>query len=1307
MAHTPQKVDDATTPDSENKVRDTRDHVNEKQDDASDGSSKDGEEKEPSGGIGHYVRIFRYADALSKTLFVVAIVGSIASGAALPLMSLIFGQFTNQFSDFSIGQANRENFQNSVDDLVLWFVYLFIARFVIVYAANVAISTAAIRTTAAIRRAFLEATLRQEVWHFDKASNGSAATQVTTNGNRINQGLADKLAYIAQGLGLFFSSFIIALAVQWKLSLIIMSIVPAIFLVTGGCIAVDAIQEARIVRIYSRAAVMAQEAISSVKTVHAFWAQEKIAAKYDVFLQDAWKEGKKKSPNYGILFSTEYFLVLAGTALAFWQGFRMFQSGEIGSVGTVFTVVLSVTLGATAMSLVAPQIQSITNASSAAAELFSIIDKKSELDPLSIEGKQPPTCHGEIHVRNLCFAYPSRPQAQVLHSLDLSIPAGKTTALVGASGCGKSTLVGLLERWYVPTSGEILLDGVDISQYNTHWLRKQIRLVQQEPVLFRGTVFENVAKGFVGSQLELSQDEQVKLVEEACKSANAHDFIVDLPNGYHTQVGERASMLSGGQKQRVAIARSIISDPRILLLDEATSALDPRAEKVVQDALNRVSINKTTLIIAHKLATVKKADNIVVMSYGKVIEQGTHNELIDRDGQYASLVRAQDLGGDQGEADFTKEQEDSALERRATLQRTKSEARSVADDAEAQNLAKGTLDLSLLRCIWIMFYEQKDLYWWFLLSMTGSVIGGGTFPAQALLFSRLINVFTLQGQEASNQANFYSLMFFIVALANLFAYFAIGWACNHIGQTVTKRYRLEMFHRILNLDADFFDRPENSSGSLTSKLSSLPTALQELISANIMLMFIVIVNLVSSSALAIAFGWKVSYDLSSPEFFSMIHMLTTAKLGLVVVFGGLPLLVSAGFVRIRLEQKNENEVGKHFAESAALATEAVTSIRTISSLTLESRIMDEYNATLSGIVTRSSRSLFFTMFWYAISQSIEFLIMALGFWYGSRLLANGEYSTQQFFVIYIAVIFGGQAAGQFFGYSTSITKAKVAANYILWLRTLKAKIAETPENKGIGPLSRPGDKDGALAVEDVEFRYAQRDAARVLRGITLDIPPGSYAACVGPSGCGKSTLISLLERFYDPTSGRITISSTDIASMSPRNWRAYMSLVQQEPTLYQGSVSENISLGLSHTPSETELLSACRQANALEFIQSLPEGLATPCGSKGLQFSGGQRQRIAIARALIRQPRLLLLDEATSALDTQSERVVQTALDQATKDSSRTTVAVAHRLSTIRHADVIFVFAGGKVAERGTHDELLALRGRYFEMARAQSLDRA
>jgi len=284
-------------------------------------------------------------------------------------------------------------------------------------------------------------------------------------------------------------------------------------------------------------------------------------------------------------------------------------------------------------------------------------------------------------------------------------------------------------------------------------------------------------------------------------------------------------------------------------------------------------------------------------------------------------------------------------------------------------------------------------------------------------------------------------------------------------------------------------------------------------------------------------------------------------------------------------------------------------------------------------------------------------------------------------------------------YTTSITKGKVAAQYFFWLRSIKARISETDENRDRKP------SDGAISVENISFRYKQRDAARVLRGISMNIEPGTYAAFVGPSGCGKSTMVSLLERFYDPTSGRITLNGDDISAMSPHAYRRYMSLVQQEPPLYLGSVRDNIAIGLEYEPSLEEVQDACRQANAFDFVSSLPEGLNTPCGSKGLQFSGGQRQRIAVARALVRKPRLLLLDEATSALDTQSERIVQKALDEAAK--GRTTIAVAHRLSTIRHADVIFVMEDGRIAEIGTHEELQGLRGRYYAMCLAQSLDQA
>jgi ATP-binding cassette subfamily B (MDR/TAP) protein 1 len=875
---------------------------------------------------------------------------------------------------------------------------------------------------------------------------------------------------LVQGLALFISSFVVALSVQWKLALITMSVIPAVAIAVGPCISAIIKYEIQNTKLHSAAGVIAQDAISSIRTIHAFTAQKKFVKDYDVKLDAARALGHKESPFIGAMLGASSFIVTAGTALAFWQGYRMYQSGEVASVGTVMTVVLSVTLGTTSMQLIGPQMQAITAAAAAAAELFGIIDKDSQLDPLDPSGQKPTSCVGEIEIKNLTFAYPSRPSAPVIKHLSLHIPAGKTTALVGASGCGKSTLVGLLEKWYQPSSGQILLDGVDISQYNTKWLRSHIRLVQQEPVLFSGTVFQNVIKGLVGSQQNLSIEKQMELVIEACKSSNAHDFIVELPEGYHTQVGERASMLSGGQKQRIAIARSIISDPKILLMDEATSALDPRAERVVQDALNKVSANKTTLIIAHKLATIQKAHNIAVISYGEVVEQGTHQELIAQGGQYASMVLSQDLG-DSGKSDYESDSEDepgiSTAPDRLTLQRTQTETGSAVMDAEIKQLTRESAGYSLLRCIIIMLSEQKKLYPYYIGAALTSLLAGAQFPVQAVLFSRLINTFTLAGDEGRASADFWALMFFVLAISSGIAYFGIGYLSNEVGQVVTSRYRSEMFERILGFDQDFFDRPENSSGALTSKLSSQPAALMEILAGNSIILMVVVVNVIASSTLGIAYGWK---------------------LGLVIVFGGMPILIASGFLRIHLEQKMQQKTDQRFADSAGLATEAVTSIRTVASLTLEESILKEYAESLDGILTNAVRGLSLTLIPYALSQCLEFCIQALGFWYGSRLLIDGTYTTSQFFTIFIAVIFGGQAAGEFFGHTTSITKAKTATNYILWLRTIIPRIGETPENKGNGPSG-----DGPISLDNVEFRYRQRHSAKVLRGIDMKVSAARFS----------------------------------------------------------------------------------------------------------------------------------------------------------------------------------------------------------------------
>jgi len=457
-------------------------------------------------------------------------------------------------------------------------------------------------------------------------------------------------------------------------------------------------------------------------------------------------------------------------------------------------------------------------------------------------------------------------------------------------------------------------------------------------------------------------------------------------------VGEGAGTLSGGQRQRIAIARSIISNPKVLLLDEATSALDPESESVVQEALNKISVGRTTLVIAHKLSTVRNADNIAVISDGVIIEQGNHGTLLNLKGLYETLVAAQELGnpgaigGQQHSTPAITPHETFAEE---------SDGTTAEEGIQSQH---GTMGYSLVRCVWIMVYEQRSLYLCFFFAFAACITAGATFPGQAILYSRVLTVFTLPPDEGQRRVNYDSLIFFVIALGNLIAYGTIGITCNIIGQQLTHSYRSEMLANILKQDIEFFDRPENAPGALTAKITSLPSSLQDLLSVDLLAMTIVVVNVISSSVVALVYGWK---------------------LGLVMVLGGFPILLAAGYTRIRVEMSLDSRNSERFVESASLASECVLAIKTVSSLTLESQILEKYSDLLGGIVKRSIRSLLWNLWLYALSQSMEFLIMPLGFWYGSRLVSRGEYTITQFYVIFVGILFAAQAAAHFFSFTAS------------------------------------------------------------------------------------------------------------------------------------------------------------------------------------------------------------------------------------------------------------------------------------------------
>ncbi|CAG8574146.1 4069_t:CDS:1 [Paraglomus brasilianum] len=1247
-----------------------------------------------------FIQLFRFATTFDKILIAFGSIGAIANGTALPLMTIAFGGIITAFANFAIGIAQTtddeqrsalaDQMQDTVKDKLYYFIALGAGTFILSYLQMAFWMVAGENQAKRIREKYYAAIMRQDISFFDAISTGNVTSRISGDISLVQEGIAEKVGLIIQYLTTFVAGFIIAYTKQWKLSLVLTAAFPLLAAAAGLMSKILAAASKDSQDAYAAAGAVAEQAFSSIRTVAAFGGEERETQRYISKLDRAYKVGKKRALVNGVGMGSIMFTLFATYGLAFWYGATLIVDHYTDG-GTVLNVFFAIIIGAVQLGHAAPNFAAIGHALGAAAKLYEVIDRVPKIDSESTAGTKLVKANvvGKIEFKNVDFHYPQRPDVPILKNFNLTIQPGQTVALVGSSGSGKSTIVSLLERFYDPVNGEVYLDGVDIKSINIKSLRSQIGLVGQEPVLFPTSIAQNIEWGAIPGEKEPTMDEII----EACRKANAQEFIEELSEKYATDVGEKGSLLSGGQKQRIAIARALIKDPRLLLLDEATSALDTESERLVQTALDAAAANRTTVVVAHRLSTIKNADLIVVMNKGVIIEMGKHDDLISKEGVYFNLVKAQELKTKKDTEKQEDDEDDSSssgqsdeitvdmngpksreMMRRMSTKASVAKSFKSQQEIEEEEIEKNKNKKTPLGRI---FRMNKPEAGFMAIGALGAIVNGSVMPLFSLVFSTILDIFSKTDDlhKMQHDANFWAGMFVVLAGAAFIANAAQQGLFILSGERLTRRLRSLTFAALIKQEIGFFDDEHNATGVLTSKLAVDASRVEGLTGSLMGAILSTVSSTVTGLTIAFSAGWKLA----------------------LVVTAASPAIIASGALQMKSLAGYGNQTRKAYDKSGQVVQQSVSNMRTIAALTREDTFKELYNSAILEPHRIAVKGNYISSLGFGLSQGLLFFVWALAFWYGSRLMGKFEYTQEQTLRALFAVVFSAMSLGQMSSFAPSSAKAKIAAINVLEILDRKSLVdASDVEGKEM-----PAPITGTSSISNAVFNYPARPDVPILKGLNIDILAGKTIALVGPSGSGKSSTVSLLLRFYDVLSGRVSVEGVNVKDMNLQYLRSNMALVGQEPVLFDLTIGENIAYGKEGC-SQEEIEQAAKAANIHNFIMSLPLKYDTRVGEKGTQLSGGQKQRIAIARALIRHPKILLLDEATSALDSESEKVVQDALDNAS--TGRTTITIAHRLSTIQNADLILVLKKGRVVEQGTHLQLINMKGLYNDLVTKQAL---